>query len=81
MGPWSLAVGRFRATTPQKIYAGWAQDSWVLTKGLTVDLGLRYDFSTNLFGNATPILPSHQVGPSQRHQQLAAAPGRRLQPG
>ena len=54
---YSLAVGRFRATTPQKIYAGWAQDSWALTKKLKVDLGLRYDFSTNLFGNATQILP------------------------
>ncbi len=54
---YSLAVGRFRATTPQKIYGGWAQDSWSLTKKLTVDLGLRYDFSTNLFGNATQILP------------------------
>jgi hypothetical protein len=59
---YSLAVGNFRATTPQKIYAGWAQDSWTLTKKLTVDLGLRYDVSTNLFGNATQILPFIKSG-------------------
>ena len=59
---YSLAVGNFRATTPQKIYGGWAQDSWALTKKLTVDLGLRYDFSTNLFGNATQILPFIKSG-------------------
>ena len=47
----------FRATTPQKIYGGWAQDSWTLTKKLALDLGLRYDISTNLFGNKTEILP------------------------
>jgi hypothetical protein len=59
---YSLAVGSFRATTPQKIYGGWAQDSWTLSKKLTVDLGLRYDFSTNLFGNATQILPFIKSG-------------------
>ena len=59
---YTIAVGSFRATTPQKIYAGWAQDSWVLTKKLTLDLGLRYDVSTNLFGNATEILPFIKAG-------------------
>src|SRR5262249_41879920 len=59
---YTIAVGSFRATTPQKIYGGWAQDSWVLTKQLTVDLGLRYDVSTNLFGNATEILPFIKAG-------------------
>ena len=54
---YSVAVGNFRASTPQKIYGGWVQDSWTLTKELTLDLGLRYDVSTNLFGNATQILP------------------------
>jgi len=54
---YTIAVGSFRATTPQKIYGGWAQDSWTLTKKLTLDLGLRYDISTNLFGNKTEILP------------------------
>jgi Carboxypeptidase regulatory-like domain/TonB dependent receptor len=54
---YTIAVGNFRATTPQKIYAGWAQDSWAATKKLTLDLGLRYDVSTNLFGNTTEILP------------------------
>src|SRR5262249_55005398 len=54
---YSIAIGNFRAVTPQKIYGGWAQDSWALTKKVTVDLGLRYDVSTNLFGNATQILP------------------------
>jgi hypothetical protein len=28
-------------------YGGFAQDSWKITQGLTLNLGLRYDFSTN----------------------------------
>ena len=59
---YTIAIGNFRATTPQKIYGGWAQDSWTLTKKLTLDLGLRYDFSTNLFGNTTEILPFIKAG-------------------
>jgi len=52
----------------QWLYAGYAQDDWRITKKLTVNLGVRYEFqgvpteAHNLFGNWDPSVGFEQVG-------------------
>ena len=52
----------------QWLYAGYAQDDWRITKKITVNLGLRYEFqgvpteAKNLFGNWEPSVGFEQVG-------------------
>ena len=37
--------------------AGWLQDDWTLTSRLTLNLGVRYDMATRLFGNDIELPP------------------------
>jgi carboxypeptidase family protein/TonB-dependent receptor-like protein len=52
----------------QWLYAGYVQDDWRITKKVTLNLGLRYEFqavpteANNLFGNWEPSLGFEQVG-------------------
>lgn len=52
----------------QWLYAGYAQDDWRLTRKITLNLGLRYEFqgvpseANNLFGNWEPSVGFEQVG-------------------
>jgi hypothetical protein len=52
----------------QWLYAGYIQDDWRITKKVTLNLGLRYEFqavpteANNLFGNWEPSLGFEQVG-------------------
>jgi outer membrane receptor protein involved in Fe transport len=52
----------------QWLYAGYAQDDWRITKRITLNLGLRYEFqgvpteAKNLFGNWEPSVGFEQVG-------------------
>ena len=52
----------------QWLYAGYAQDDWRITKKITVNLGLRYEFQAvptegnNLLGNWEPSVGFEQVG-------------------
>jgi hypothetical protein len=52
----------------QWLYAGYMQDDWRITKKVTINLGLRYEFqavpteANNLFGNWEPALGFEQVG-------------------
>jgi hypothetical protein len=52
----------------QWLYAGYAQDDWRITKRVTLNLGLRYEFqavpteANNLFGNWEPSVGFEQVG-------------------
>ena len=52
----------------QWLYAGYAQDDWRITKRITLNLGLRYEFqgvpteANNLFGNWEPSVGFEQVG-------------------
>ena len=52
----------------QWLYAGYAQDDWRITKKITLNLGLRYEFqgvpteANNLFGNWEPSVGFEQVG-------------------
>jgi hypothetical protein len=52
----------------QWLYSGYAQDDWRITKKVTLNLGLRYEFqavpteANNLFGNWEPSVGLEQVG-------------------
>ena len=52
----------------QWLYAGYMQDDWRITKKVTLNLGLRYEFqavpteANNLFGNWEPSVGFEQVG-------------------
>jgi Carboxypeptidase regulatory-like domain/TonB dependent receptor len=52
----------------QWLYAGYAQDDWRITRKITLNLGLRYEFqgvptdANNLFGNWEPSVGFEQVG-------------------
>lgn len=64
----SVLTGDPRRQSHSWSYAGFVQDDWRVTKTLTVNIGLRYEFSTvikeahNLLGNFDPTLGMVQVG-------------------
>ena len=57
-----IAVGQTQTYQTRHIYAGWVQDDWALTSRLTLNLGVRYDFSTRLFGNDIALPPFVEAG-------------------
>ena len=64
----SVLVGDPRRQFSNWAYAAFVQDDWRVTKNLTINLGLRYEFNTavkeahNLLGNFDPNLGMVQVG-------------------
>ena len=52
-----VGVGGWKQNVPRKVYAGWVQDDWNIRKGLTLNLGVRYDLETGVFSEHTEFLP------------------------
>ena len=65
------AVGSPARSLKQYGYAAFVQDDWRITQRITLNLGLRYEYTTppseahNLLGNFDPTLGMVQVGTSQ----------------
>jgi hypothetical protein len=57
-----IAVGQTQTYQTRHYYAGWLQDDWTLTSRLTLNLGVRYDFATRLFGNDIELPPLVRAG-------------------
>ena len=64
----NLLAGDPTRNMSQWLYAGYAQDDWRITKKITFNLGLRYEFQAvpteakNLLGNFDPAVGFEQVG-------------------
>ena len=56
------ASARCRTYIDRYTYAGWLQDNWTATSRLTLNLGVRYDLSTGIFGNDIPFEPFLEAG-------------------
>ncbi|MBI3048212.1 MAG: TonB-dependent receptor [Acidobacteria bacterium] len=54
---YTLGVGTFREYAPRDVYAGWVQDDWAITSRLTLNVGLRYDLETGVFGQWLALPP------------------------
>jgi hypothetical protein len=52
-----VGIGTFREYAPRKVYAGWANDDWAITRRLTLNLGLRYDLETGVFAEWVALPP------------------------
>jgi opacity protein-like surface antigen len=57
-----IAVGQTQTYQTRHYYAGWLQDDWTLTSRLTLNLGVRYDVGTRLFGNDIELPPLVHAG-------------------
>ena len=55
-------IGDFAASTPRKVFAGWAQDDWSITDRLTLNLGVRYDVAKGLWSEDVEVLPFLKAG-------------------
>jgi hypothetical protein len=53
----SWTVGPLRQQPDRDDYAAWLQDDWSVTPRLTLNIGVRYDVSTNLFGSGLAFPP------------------------
>jgi hypothetical protein len=58
----TMGVGDFEVDFNQNRFAGWLQDDWRATDSLTVNLGLRYDLTTNGFANDAAFPPWVEAG-------------------
>jgi hypothetical protein len=64
----SILVGSPVRDLTQRLYAGFAQDDWRITKKVTLNLGVRYEYqgvpseSHDLLGNWEPTVGLEQVG-------------------
>jgi len=67
-GNTSFLAGDPTRNLSQWLYSGYAQDDWRITKRITINLGLRYEFqavpteANNLLGNFDPTVGFEQVG-------------------
>jgi hypothetical protein len=52
-----LSVGTLPTYVDRYTWAGWLQDDWAVTSRLTLNLGVRYDLSTRIFGNEISFPP------------------------
>lgn len=57
-----IAVGQTQTYQTRHIFAGWLQDDWTVTPRLTLNLGVRYDMSTRMFGNDIELPPLVKAG-------------------
>ncbi len=67
-GNTTFLAGNPTRNISQWLYAGYVQDDWRITRRVTLNLGLRYEFqavpteANNLFGNFDPLVGFEQVG-------------------
>ena len=47
---WTATIGAPLRYAPNVLWNGYAQDEWKVTSGLTLTLGLRYDYEAKVFG-------------------------------
>lgn len=59
---YSIGVGDMLAIAPSNQFGGWVQHDWTVHPRLTVNLGVRYDFADNLFGNEVAVPPFLEAG-------------------
>ena len=59
---YTVGVGDFRVDFNQNRFATWLQDDWRTTDRLTINLGLRYDLTTNGFANDAEFPPFVESG-------------------
>jgi hypothetical protein len=59
---YTLGIGDFRLFTPKHLYAGWLQDDWQVARGLTLNLGVRYDLGDGLYGESSGLPPFVPAG-------------------
>jgi hypothetical protein len=59
---YEVGVGNFSQPVDQNKLAAWAQDDWHVSNRLTLNLGLRYDLTTNAYSNEVGIPPWLEAG-------------------
>ena len=59
---YTVGVGEFPLQYAQPKVGVWLQDDWRLTNRLTLNLGVRYDLSSNAFGNDVSDPPFFEAG-------------------
>ena len=59
---YTLGVGTFRQPIDQNKIGAWAQDDWKIGSRLTLNLGVRYDLTTNAFANDYALPPFMEAG-------------------
>ena len=60
---WRQGIGDFNLITPRNVFGAWLQDDWAIKPRFTLNLGVRYDISTNAFENEVgigPFLPANR---------------------
>ncbi len=60
---WRQGIGDFNLVTPRNVFGAWLQDDWAIKPRFTLNLGVRYDISTNAFENEVgigPFLPANR---------------------
>ena len=60
---WRQGIGDFDLITPRHVIGTWLQDDWAIKPRFTLNLGVRYDLSTNSFENSVgigPFLPANR---------------------
>jgi len=59
---YSVGVGLFRQPNDQNKIGSWAQDDWKISNHLTLNLGVRYDVTTNAYANGYALPPFLEAG-------------------
>ncbi|HEY3157794.1 MAG TPA: TonB-dependent receptor [Vicinamibacterales bacterium] len=60
---WRQGIGDFNLLTPRHVMGAWLQDDWAIKPRFTLNLGVRYDLTTNAFENSVgigPFLPANR---------------------
>ena len=61
---YQISVGAYMKRIPRHVYAGWVQDDWQIGR-LTLNLGMRYDFGTQIYAERVEVQPWLKAGRSQ----------------
>jgi hypothetical protein len=59
---YTVGIGTFLQPIDQKKIGAWVQDNWHVSDRLTLNLGLRYDLTTNAYANSYALEPFVQAG-------------------
>jgi len=61
---YNVGVGNFRQPIDQNKIGTWVQDDWQISSRLTLNLGVRYDLTTNAYANDYALPPFLEAGRS-----------------